>query len=275
MGKVSKIVIRLFLILITIWFVYPIIWNVFASLKTNTEILESPWSLPTSLHFENFVRAFTKAHMGEYIFNSIFVTVFSMILMLIITIPTAYAIARFNFFGKKFLHNFYMAGLFIEPLYILVPLFMLMSDMHMLDNLFWLSVVYAVGHVPFSVYLLIGFLKTIPKEYEESASIDGCGYFSTLIRIILPIAKPGILTVVIFQFFAFWNEYALALVLIQTDAKKTIPVGLANLMEVQRFATDWGALFAALVIVLVPTIVLYALTQKKLTEGMTMGGIKG
>ncbi|KAA0965581.1 carbohydrate ABC transporter permease [Sporosarcina sp. ANT_H38] len=271
----SKIVVRIVLLLATFIFVYPLIWNVIASLKTNKEIMSSPWGLPAALNFDNFIRAFTESSMGEFIINSFFVTGLSMLLLLILVIPTAYALSRFDFKGRKTLHNFYMAGLFIQPVYIMIPLFLMMNNLEMLDNRFWLSLVYAAGALPFSVYLLTGFMRSISKEFEESAFIDGSGYFRTLISIIIPLARPGILTVVIFNFFTFWNEYALALVLISSDEKKTIPVGLANLMEVQRFATDWAALFAGLVLVLLPTITLYALTQKKLTEGMSMGGLKG
>ncbi|HJF33780.1 MAG TPA: carbohydrate ABC transporter permease [Sporosarcina psychrophila] len=273
--KGSKLLLRIVLLTATFIFVYPLVWNLLASLKTNKEIMSSPWGFPAVLQFENFVRAFTESSMGEFIINSFLVTGLSMLLLLILVIPTAYALSRFDFKGRKILHNFYMAGLFIQPVYIMIPLFLMLNNLHMLDNRFWLSLIYAAGALPFSIYLLTGFMRSIPKEYEESAFIDGSGYFRTLISIIVPLARPGILTVIIFNFFTFWNEYALALVLISSDEKKTIPVGLANLMEVQRFATDWAALFAGLVLVLLPTITLYALTQKKLTEGMSMGGLKG
>lgn len=273
--KVSRILLRVILFAATFIFVYPLVWNLIAAFKTNKEIMESPWSVPESLNFSNFTRAFVESSMGEFIINSFLVTGLSMLLLLLLVIPTSYALSRFDFTGRKLLHNFYMAGLFIQPVYIMIPLFLMMNNFHMLDNRFWLSLVYAAGALPFSIYLLTGFMRSIPKEYEESAYIDGSSYFRTLIGIIIPLAKPGILTVVIFNFFTFWNEYALALVLISSDEKKTIPVGLANLMEVQKYATDWAALFAGLVLVLLPTVTLYALTQKKLTEGLSMGGLKG
>ncbi|REB10102.1 carbohydrate ABC transporter permease [Sporosarcina sp. BI001-red] len=273
--KSSRLILRIVLLAATFIFVYPFVWNLLASFKTNKEIMTSPWGIPAIPQFANFTRAFKESNMGGFIINSFLVTGLSMLLLLILVIPTAYALSRFDFKGRKVLHNFYMAGLFIQPVYIMIPLFLMMNNLHLLDNRFWLSLVYAAGALPFSIYLLTGFMRSIPKEFEESAFIDGSGYFRTLISIIVPLAKPGILTVIIFNFFTFWNEYALALVLISSDAKKTIPVGLANLMEVQRFATDWAALFAGLVLVLLPTITLYALTQKKLTEGMSMGGLKG
>lgn len=273
--KTMRIFLRVVLLIATFIFVYPLIWNIIAAFKTNTEIMESPWSIPEVLNFSNFTRAFVESSMGEFILNSFFVTGLSMCLLLLLVVPTSYALSRFDFKGRKLLHNIYMGGLFIQPVYIMIPLFLMMNNFHMLDNRFWLSLVYAAGALPFSIYLLTGFMRSIPREYEESSYIDGSSYFRTLISIILPLARPGILTVIIFNFFTFWNEYALALVLISSDEKKTIPVGLANLMEVQKFATDWAALFAGLVLVLLPTITLYALTQKKLTEGLSMGGLKG
>ena len=273
--KGLRLLLRVILLTATVIFVYPLVWNLIAAFKTNKEIMESPWSVPEVLNFSNFTRAFAESGMGEFIINSFLVTALSMTILLILVVPTSYALSRFDFKGRKLLHNFYMAGLFIQPVYIMIPLFLMMNNLHMLDNRFWLSLVYAAGALPFSVYLLTGFMRSIPGEFEESAYIDGSGYFRTLISIIVPLARPGILTVVIFNFFTFWNEYALALVLISSNDKKTIPVGLANLMEVQKFATDWAALFAGLVLVLLPTITLYALTQKKLTEGLSMGGLKG
>ena len=127
--------------------------------------------------------------------------------------------------------------------------------------------------LPFTIYLLSNYLRTLPKAYEEAATIDGCTHFQTLIKVIIPMAKPSIITVILFQFLAFWNEYIIALTLLP-NSSKTLPVGLLNLMQVQKTATDYGAMYAGLVIVMIPTIILYILVQKQLTEGMTVGGIK-
>ncbi|MDR9854395.1 carbohydrate ABC transporter permease [Paenibacillus sp. VCA1] len=266
---------RILLVIQALAVAYPLLWNVMASFKTNEEVMESPWSLPKSLQWDNYVRAFTTAKIGDYMLNSVLVVVLSMIMLIIMAVPTAYVLGRMRFRGQKLISNLYMAGLFIGGVYIIVPLFILMNDLHMLDNRFWLSAVYATGTLSFSIYLLTGFMKSIPADFEEAAMIDGCGYFSTLFRIIMPMVRPGIITMVVFSFFDFWNEYVLAMTLVTSDAKKTIPIGLSNLMQIQQFATDWGSLFAGLVIVLVPTVVIYTLLQKKLTEGLMLGGVKG
>lgn len=272
---IGKTLLRAFLIVQAAIVVYPLLWNVMASLKTNAEVMESPWKLPKGLEWGNFADAFSKARIGDYMLNSVFVVAMSMVVLLVAAIPTAYVLGRMTFRGRSFLTYFYMAGLFIGGVYIIVPLFLFMNSMNMLDNRFWLSAVYATGSLPFSVFLLTGFMKSIPKDFEESAMIDGCGYWGTLFRIIVPMARPGIITLIVFGFFDFWNEYVLAMTFITDDAKKTIPVGLNNLMQIQQYATDWGSLFAGLVIVLVPTIAVYALLQRKLTEGMMLGGVKG
>ncbi|MFB5266076.1 carbohydrate ABC transporter permease [Paenibacillus enshidis] len=275
LGFAGRLLLRVFLIVQSLVVVYPLLWNVLASFKTNEEVMESPWTLPASLNWDNYVRAFTTARMGDYMLNSVLVVIISMLFLLVMAVPTAYVLGRMAFRGRGFITNVYMAGLFIGGVYIIVPLFILMNNLNMLDNRFWLSAVYATGSLPFSVYLLIGFMKSIPHDFEEAAMIDGCGYFSTLFRIIMPMTRPALVTLIVFSFFDFWNEYVLALTLITDDAKKTIPIGLANLMQIQQYATDWGSLFAGLVIVLVPTVVIYTLLQKRLTDGMMLGGVKG
>ncbi|ACT00433.1 carbohydrate ABC transporter permease [Paenibacillus sp. JDR-2] len=272
---IGKIALRLFLIVQAVIVVYPLLWNVLASFKTNAEVMENPWKLPSGLQWKNYVDAFTTARIGDYMLNSVLVVLISMAVLLIAAVPTAYVLGRMVFRGRGFITQFYMAGLFIGGVYIIVPLFIMMNELHMLDNRFWLSAVYATGSLPFSVYLLTGFMKSIANDYEEAAMIDGCGYFSILVRIIIPMARPGIVTLIVFSFFDFWNEYVMAMTFMTSDAKKTIPVGLSNLMQIQQFATDWGSLFAGLVIVLAPTVLIYALLQKKLTEGMALGGVKG
>ena len=224
---------------------------------------------------ENYVNAFQKANMGDYLLNSVMITVGSMALLFIFGIPEAYALSRFRFVGSRLLNLAVLAGLFINTSYIVVPLFLQLKDMHALDNRAMLCVVYAAETLPFSIYLLSGFMKSISREYEEAARIDGCGYFSTMLRIVLPMCKPGIITVAMFNFMSYWNEYTLALTLLSTPEKRTLSVGLKNLMEMQRYATDWGAMFAGLVIVMLPTMIFYALVQNKLTSGITIGGIKG
>ena len=279
LGKRQKNVVngllRLFLIAVTVVLLYPLFWNIYSSFKTSTEFLGDPFALPASLQWDTYIRAMEKTNIGSNFKNSLYVVVLSLLLISFLVIPCSYCLARFRFIGQKLMRNLYMSLIFIQAPCIMIPLFIQLSELGWLNKLTPLSLLYAVGQIPFSVFLLSGFMKGIPRDYEEAAMIDGCGYFRILPRIIVPIAKPGIVTVLMLSAMGIWNEYVLALVLLTDPAKQTVPVGVAVLYEVQRYATDWGALFAALVIVLIPSAVGYAFGQKYLIEGINVGGVKG
>lgn len=270
-----KWLMRIFLILVSIFMLYPLIWNLYSSFKTNTEFLTNPFSLPGGFALDNYVRAIEKSNLASNIFNSLFVVVLSLIVLVVCVIPCTYCLVRYRFRGSKFILTVYMAAIFIQATYIMIPLFLMMNKLHLLNNLPALAVLYAVMQFPFAIFLLSGFIKTIPKDYEEAAKIDGCTPIKILINIIVPLAKPGIVTVCMISAMAAWNEYPVALVMLMDPAKQTLPVGLANLYEVQRYATDWGALFAALILALIPTVILFLIGQKQLIQGMSVGGVKG
>ena len=272
------------LITLAVVILVPVGWVFLASIKTNAEFYGNPWTLPASFYFQNFIDAFQKAKMGEYFINSVIVTGIALIIMLVAALPAAYVLARFNFKGRKFLNTAFMAGLFINVNYIVVPIFLMLLDADkflkgiigtgfFLNNRFILALVYAATHLPFTIYLLSGYFKTLPKAYEEAAFIDGCGYFKTMTDIMIPMARPSIITVILFNFLSFWNEYIIALTLMPSGPK-TLPVGLENLMAVQKTATNFGQMYAGLVIVMLPTLILYIMVQKKLTQGMSLGGLK-
>lgn len=278
-----KIFIYIALITLAVSIIVPVAWVFMASLKSNAEFVGkdvNPFAFPKKLIWENFAIAFGKAKMGEYLLNSVIVTALALIILLVVALPAAYCLARFEFKGRKFLSAGFMAGLFVNVNYIVVPIFLMLSSANrMLDVKFFLnnrlilSIVYASTHLPFTIYLLSGYFKTLPKAYEEAALIDGCGYFKTMMKIMVPMARPSIITVILFNFLAFWNEYIIAFTLM-TTRNKTLPVGLQNLMAVEKTATNYGIMYAGLVIVMIPTLVLYILVQKKLTQGMSLGGLK-
>lgn len=270
-GTVTRIILISFLFMVVV----PILWTVMQSFKTSQEFFADPWALPSSFGMTNYLSAWNKANMSGYFFNSVYVTLVSTAFMMLLAIPTSYCLARFKFFGCEAIMLAMTLGLFIQPTYILVPLFLLAAKLNLLNNLTGLSLIYAVIQLPFSIFILTGFIKGVSREYEEAAEIDGCNRLQTIRHVILPLIKPGIITVLIFNFMGFWNEYAMAFTLLTDDSKKTLPVGLQNLMEVQRFSTDWGALFAGMVIVIIPTVIIYIFLNKKLTESVNVGGIKG
>jgi N-acetylglucosamine transport system permease protein len=245
-----------------------------SSFKTNEEILTNLTALPQGFAWENYVRAFVNANMGSYLFNSVFVLVLSLALLLMFTVPMAYAMARYRFFGSKALELLFAVCLFIQIIYIIVPIYALMFRLNMLDNLWALSLVYAATGIPFSAFLLAGFMRGISPSYEEAARIDGANNWQILLRVIAPMAKPGIITVSMLNAMGYWNEFILALTVLRSPDNMTLPVGVSYLFEVQRRATDFGALYAALMIVLIPTLVIYFIGRGYLTKGIGAGGVK-
>ena len=278
-----KVIVYIALIVMTISIIIPVAWVFMASFKRNAEFIgkgTTPWALPEQLQWQNFVTAFVDAEMGKFFLNSVIITALSLVILLVIALPAAYALSRFNFRGKKVLNIAFMAGLFVNINYIVVPIFLMLSGANrmlgvdfFLDNRLLLSIIYASSSLSFSIYLLSGYFKTLPKGYEEAAYIDGCGYFKTMVQIMIPMAKPSIITVILFQFLSFWNEYIIAFTLM--DENSTLAVGLKNLMAVERTATNYGIMYAGLVIVMIPVLILYICVQKQLTKGMTLGGLKG
>ena len=278
-----RVFIYVALIALAISIIVPVGWVFMASLKRNSEFIGAdvnPWALPKQLFVQNFQMAFQEAQMGEFLLNTVIVVALALVLLLVIALPASYALSRFDFKGKKILSLGFMAGLFINVNYIVVPIFLMLSDWNkalgvefFLDNRAVLAVIYASNALPFTIYLLSGYFKTLPKGFEEAAYIDGCGYFKTMTKIMVPMAKPSILTVILFNFLSFWNEYIIAYTLM--DEHSTLAMGLKNVMAVQKTATNYGIMYAGLVIVMLPTLILYILVQKLLTQGMTAGGLKG
>lgn len=280
-----KIFIYIALLTLAITIIVPVLWVFMASVKDNSEFYGNPWTLPKGLKFSNFKEAMIIANMGEYFMNSVLVTGLGIVILLVVAIPCAYALSRFEFKGRKLLATIFHGGIFINVNYIVVPIFLMLLNWDIalnakighgffLDNKFILALVYASTSIPFTIYLLSNYFRTIPKDFEEAANMDGAGNFRTMISIMVPMAKPSIITVILFNFLSFWNEYIISLTLMPSSAK-TLPVGLINLMQSQRGAANYGPMYAGLVIVMLPTLILYMLVQKKLTEGMTVGGVKG
>ncbi len=255
--------------------VYPMVWLLSASLKTARELFVSPWTLPAVPQWCNFERVWSKVGIGQCFANSVVVTVISMFLILLIGSMAAYALARFKFKGSGFIQNAFMSGMMFPVFLGIVPLFLLLRNLGMWNNYVGLIASYVAFSLSFTIFILVGFFRSLPHELSEAGMIDGCNHFSVFWRIMLPIAKPGLIAAGIFNFFGIWNEYPLALVIISDDKLRTLPLGIAALVMQQQYETDWGALFAGLVIVMLPTLLVYLFFQRQITEGLTAGAIKG
>ena len=285
--KVYKAFIYVALITLAVTIVVPVAWVFMASIKQNSEFYGNPWALPLGFYWQNFVNAWNTAKMGDYMLNSVIVTALALIILLAVALPAAYCLSRFHFRGRKFFIVAFMAGLFINVNYIVVPIFLMLRDgdtflkntfgfSFLLNNLVVLAIVYAATALPFTIYLLSGYFATLPHDFEEAAYIDGAGYGKTMLKIIFPMAQPSIITIILFNFLSFWNEYIISMTLMNSaTGGKTLPVGLLNLMQAQQSAAEYGTMYAGLVLVMLPTLILYICVQKKLIQGMTVGGLKG
>ncbi|MDO5089533.1 MAG: carbohydrate ABC transporter permease [Leptotrichiaceae bacterium] len=284
--KLYKVFIYTSLVTFAVSIIVPVSWVFIASFKQDSEFIGSPWTLPKGLYIQNFFDAFQKAKMGESLWNSVFVTFIALVMLIAVSLPAAYVLARFEFKGRKFWNTFMKAGLFINVNYIVIPIFLMLlggdkflrqagiaEKSFFLDNLFVLAVIYMSTALPFTIYLLTNFFQSLPTTFEEAAAIDGAGYFTTMVKVMAPMARPSIITVILFNFLAFWNEYIIALTLLP-GPKKTLPVGLMSLMAASKGAAHYGILYSGMVIVMLPTLILYILVQQKLTQGMTLGGSK-
>lgn len=251
------------------------LWLLLASLKDSREIFEHPWSLPKALQWSNFTEAWVGAEIGKCFGNSVFVTALSMFFILFVGAMAAYALARFTFKGREAMSAVFLSGMMFPVFLGIVPLYILLANLGMLDNYYGLITVYVAYSLSFTIFVLTGFFKTLPHELAEAGMIDGCSSFTIFWRIMLPLAKPGLIAAGIFNFFGIWNEFPLALVIISKENLRTLPLGIQNLLMVEHYQANWGALFAGLVIVMLPTLIIYLLFQRQITEGLTAGALKG
>lgn len=276
LGEVAvKAGIRIPLIAWSIVVLYPLFWMFMGSFKSNAEIFASPWGLPEVFNYENFIQGWTNYNIGSSFMNSLLVTVCGTLLTLVLAVPTSYALERVRFRGSTLLYNVYLAAMMIPMVLGWIPLFFLLMKVNLLNSLVGLTLVYAVMQVPFSVFILTGFMGTIPRELEESAAIDGLSPYGTLLKIVTPLTTSGIITVSIMNAIHFWNEYFMALIFLQSQEKYTLGLAMDYINSEVQYTNNWGTLFAGLTISIIPVIIAYALFQRHIEKGMTEGAIKG
>ncbi|CDQ19152.1 carbohydrate ABC transporter membrane protein 2, CUT1 family [Halobacillus karajensis] len=271
----SRTIVRIPLIIWSLAVLYPIFWMILGAFKSNAEIYANPWGLPDSFSFSNFVNAWSNYNIDSSVFNSFIVTGLGATLTLAMAIPTSYALERMRFRGNRLLFTLYISAMMIPMVLGWIPLFFLLMQLNLLDNIFGLSIVYAVSQLPFSIFVLTSFMATIPKSLEEAAAIDGMSPYGILWKIITPLSTTGIITVTIMNMIQFWNEYFMALIFLQTEGNYTLALAIDYISNETQYTNAWGTLFASLVIAIVPVIVLYAIFQRRIVKGMTEGAIKG
>jgi N-acetylglucosamine transport system permease protein len=263
-----------FLITWAVLVVVPLLWTALNSFKSDREILTSAWSLPGSFSLDSFVRAWTTANIGQYFLNTAVVVSLGVILTLAMGSLVAYVIARYPFTGSRIIYYLFVAGLTFPVFLAIVPLFFVARDLHLANSLPGLALIYAAYYLPFAVFFLTAYFRTLPDSIADAAFIDGCGHWGTFFRVMLPLARPGVISVGIFVTIGQWNQFLLPLVL-QTDPDKyVIAQGLAALAVSQEYASDWSGLFAGLTLSMIPVLVVYIIFQRQIETGMVAGAVK-
>lgn len=268
---IAQILLWLFFISVS----FPLFWVLLTSFKTSRELFSSTWALPAAWQWGNYVRAWNEMKVGVYLFNSIFVTFSTLSLVMLFGSMASYVLSRYTFWGNRVVYFYFIAGWLVPGMLTFIPAWFLHRSLGTLDTPWVLIIQYTASQLPFTIFFLHSFFKTLPKEIEEAAIVDGASLYQVFFRIMIPLAQSGLLTIAVFNFLGIWNEYFWALVTISRDELKTLPQGMANLLQRSQYATDWGAMFAGFVIMLVPTFAIYWMFQSRLTEGITVGAVKG
>jgi N-acetylglucosamine transport system permease protein len=255
--------------------IFPLAWMVMTAFKTDQQIFFSPWVLPDDLHWDNFVRAWTQASIGQYFINSMIVVAGSLTLTLLFSSMAAYVLARYQFPGNRIIYYGFLLGLMF-PIYLaIVPLFFVVRDLQMLSTYHGLVLVYTAYSFPFSIFFLYGFFRSLPTEIAEAALVDGASHWTIFYRVMLPMAQPGLISVGIFNFLGQWNQFLLPLILVPDRDRYVLSQGLAFLAIQQGYQNDVSALFAGLTINMIPILAVYVLFQRRLEKGLTAGALKG
>ncbi len=263
------------MVLITLLVVFPFLWMLVLSFKTNSEILSSPLSLPKTFNFENYRHAMETLNFPRLYGNTLFVCVISLVGELIITFFSSFVLARMEFENgkiKKMLYGFLIMGLSISPFILLFPVYKI-NVFFGLRGKFALIFPYIATSISFNTLLLVGYLESLPSEIDEAAVIDGCNIWDLMVRVILPMTKPVIATVVIFNVLYIWNEFPFASVMLREVSDYTLSMGASFFKG--TYTVDYGGIVASSVMIIIPELIFYGIFQKNIVEGMTAGAVKG
>ncbi len=271
MHRVTRLSRGLVLAVFALSTLFPFYWVLVSSLKDKHQIYANPFGLPANWHWGNYADIWQTAHLSRYFWNSLFVSACAVAIMLLIGALAAYVLAHREKSG--WLYAYFTLGIMIPVHAILIPSFVLLKQLHLLNSHFGLILIYAVSNLSLCVFILHGFLKGIPRELEEAAAIDGYGRVRTFVSIVLPLAKPGLATVGTLGFLNCWNEYLFAYVLIGSEPSKTLTQGVMALTG--QYSTDYALVCAGLVVSMLPLWLVYMLFQEQIVKGMTAGAVKG
>ncbi|GGV26705.1 sugar ABC transporter permease [Kitasatospora herbaricolor] len=277
-GNVLNVFSHGFLALWAMMIVLPLLWVVLGSFKTSAQIGTSAWTWPTNWSLDAFARAWSKG-IGSYFANTLLVMAMSVTATMLLGAMAAYVLARYDFRGNRVIYYIFVAGAMFPVYLALVPLFFQVNQFHLLNSYVGLALVYTAFSLPFTVFFLHAFFKTLPTAIQEAAFVDGCSHTRAFFQIMMPMARPGLISVGIFNILGQWNQYLLPVVLMQrqrgdTEAHQVLTQGLVNLSATQGYAGDMPSLFAGMTIAMLPVLAVYLSFQRQVQAGLTSGTLK-
>lgn len=273
-SKLGSFLARLFLYLWCAFSIFVFVWMVFCSLKTNREFFKEAWGIPEKLQWSNYAKIFQSYNLGNNFKNSVEIVAISVFFIVVISAPAAYVLSRCRFPGSRVISKFFTIGMGVPFQLLLVPLFFQMYSLGIVGSKLSLILIYVALSLPFTIFLMEGFFRSLPSVLEEAAYIDGCSPVRTFFSVMLPLGSPGLVTSAIFNFVSLWNEFLLALTFITDSKDYPLSVGLYALQGSLQYTGDWVALLAALVVITLPTLIIYMLLSKQIISGLTMGAVK-
>ncbi|GAB2915124.1 carbohydrate ABC transporter permease [Streptomyces mayteni] len=274
-GGVLNVFAHSFLVLWAVLAAAPVIWVVISSLRPHADVVADPFGLPTELSWDNFTHAWTNANIGRYTVNSLIVLAGSLTGTMLLGSMAAYVLARYSFRGNRAIHLLFTGGLMFPVFLALVPLFFVLNNFGLLNTRQGLIIVYIAYSLPFTTFFLVSFFRTLPSGVQEAAALDGASHTRTFFQIMMPMARPGLISIGIFNFLGQWNQFVLPRVLNVGDPDDAVlPQGLAALMVQQGYEGDWGALYAGVTMSMLPVLVVYVTFQRQVQSGLTAGALR-
>ena len=265
-------------LIVLIWIVFTaafLLWILAASLSTSREIFTgSVFKFESGFHFDNYIRAWSSSNVSVFFMNSLLYSLVTCVVVILISAPASYVLSRFTFLGNKPIKTSLVLAMSIPEVMIIMPIYSLTSQYHIRGRIL-LIILYIFIRVPFTTTYLLNFFSSLSRSYEEAAAIDGCTPAKTFWQIMLPLVQPALVTVTIFNFLSVWNEFFMALIFATSTEMTPVGVGLLQIVNDMKYTSDYGGLFAAVIIVFLPTFLLYIFLSEKIIAGVTGGGVKG
>lgn len=271
--KILRLSAFLIMAIFAVCCLYPIIWLMVNSFKSNKELFYNTWGMPEALQLDNYVRAISKGNIGSSYISSVFITSIAVFLTVFFGAMVSYGITRLRFKGVEMIRGLFSMGMSIPAYAVIIPMFAMFNQMKLLDSFTSVIIAHVVFAFPITIYILTGFFLTIPSELEEAFIVDGCTMLKGYFKIILPIAKPSIATVSVINFITVWNDLLFPQIFLTTMSKMPLPVILTQFADLD--SVDYSGMLAAVVMTVIPTIAVYVFLHDKIIEGMTAGAVKG